>query len=98
MLEGKETETNWQAREKAVVHLRGMLKAGVPDEHIAAFAAQMRHIQEGLLKTLASLRTTLSMHTIALIRQLALSLGTQLEHSMMDAFFTALLRMAGITK
>lgn len=98
VFQGKETETNWQPREKAVVHLRGMLKAHVPKEHITFFASQMRHIQEGLLKTLASLRTTLSMHTIALIRQLALSLGAQLEHTMMDAFFTALVRMAGITK
>jgi len=38
------------------------------------------------------------MHTIALIRQLALTFGTHLEPTTIDAFLTALLRMAGFTK
>ncbi|KAL4398810.1 mitotic spindle midzone protein [Malassezia pachydermatis] len=95
--EGRETESNWQAREKAVVSVRGMLLATVPDEFALGFVAQIRAWQEGILKAVASLRTTLSMHAISLVRQLALAYGTQLEHTM-DAFFTSLLRMAGVTK
>lgn len=38
------------------------------------------------------------MHTIALIRQLALTYGTHMEPTTIDAFLTALLRMAGTTK
>ncbi|WFD28070.1 suppressor of tub2 mutation [Malassezia nana] len=97
-LEGKETELNWQPREKAVVAMRGMIRAQVPPDLVAPFLAHVRQVQDGLLKTLASLRTTLSMHTIALIRQLALHYGTLLDPTTMDAFLTALLRMAGFTK
>ncbi|WFD20296.1 suppressor of tub2 mutation [Malassezia caprae] len=97
-LEGKETELNWQPREKAVVAMRGMIRAEVPPELVAPFLAHIREAQDGLLKTLASLRTTLSMHTIALIRQLALTFGTHLDPTTIDAFLTALLRMAGFTK
>lgn len=95
--QGKETELNWQPREKALVRIRGMLKARVPAEYPDVFPACVRNMQEGILKALGSLRTTLAMHAIYLIRQLALDLGHELESSM-EAFLTALIRMAGITK
>lgn len=96
-LDGKETETNWQPREKAIITMRGMLKGTVPDELSHAFLMHIRSLQEGILKALASLRTTLAMHAIGLIRQLALTFGAHLEHTL-DAFLTSLMRMAGFTK
>lgn len=50
-LEGKETELNWQLREKAVVAMRGMIRAQVPPELVAPFLAHVRQVQDGLLKT-----------------------------------------------
>lgn len=55
-LEGKETELNWQPREKAVVAMRGMICAEVPPELVAPFLAHIRQAQDGLLKTVR--RTT----------------------------------------
>ncbi|WFD33071.1 HECT-type E3 ubiquitin transferase [Malassezia sp. CBS 17886] len=101
----KETEHNWQAREKAIVVLRGVLKAGVAAELDGALVAALRSFQEPVLKALASLRTTLSLHAIQLTRQLALAYGGGVRggaahamDAMMDAFLPALVRMAGFTK
>lgn len=94
---GRESEENWQPRERAIVALRGVLRDGVPAEYEGNFLAHIRTFQDAILKALATLRTTLSMHTIYLIRQLALAYAHELDHTL-DAFFTALIRMAGFTK
>ncbi|WFD06938.1 HECT-type E3 ubiquitin transferase [Malassezia vespertilionis] len=93
----KETENNWQARERALVDVRGMLKHGVEHGYAPLFLQHVRDAQSGILKAAASLRTTLCIHAIQLIRQLALAYCVPLE-ACMDAFFAALLRMAGFTK
>lgn len=50
-LQGKETELNWQPREKAVVAMRGMIRAEVPPELVPPFLSHVRQVQDGLLKT-----------------------------------------------
>lgn len=95
--DGKETELNWQPRERVLLAVRGALKAGVPAELVPALVAHVRAFQEPVLKALASLRTTLALHAIHLVRQLALAHGAALEPTL-DAWFVALVRMAGITK
>ncbi|KAI3625095.1 hypothetical protein CBS9595_000456 [Malassezia furfur] len=95
--DGKETELNWQPRERAVLALRGALKGGVPPELHAPWVAHVRPFQEPMLKALGSLRTTLAMHAIHLVRQLVLAFRAELEPTL-DAWFVALIRMAGMTK
>ena len=96
--EGKETEHNWLNREKSVIKIRGMLKAGV-HTHLGepSFVASVRMVQEGILKALASLRTTVSMHAISLIAELASELGDHLAPCV-EGLLSALMRMAGFTK
>lgn len=104
--------------------MRGMLKAGVYDQFGSHFAAGVKGMLEGILKTvsaallkkasrrklrlidcfsrvrghqLASLRTTVAIHTTSLICELAKTLGDDLEPCV-DGLLTALLRMAGFTK
>ncbi|WFC94716.1 suppressor of tub2 mutation [Malassezia brasiliensis] len=95
--DGKETELNWQPRERAVLALRGALKNGIPPELHAPWVAHVRPFQEPVLKALGSLRTTLAMHAIHLVRQLVLAFRAELEPTL-DAWFVALVRMAGMTK
>lgn len=95
--EGKETEHNWQNREQDVVKIRGMLKTSTYQAHPSAFASGIRLLSEGILKAVASLRTTLSIHGITLISELAQQMGDDLE-AQAEVFFTALIRMAGFTK
>ncbi|KAG6855051.1 hypothetical protein C0991_005980 [Blastosporella zonata] len=96
--EGKETEHNWSAREQAILRVRGMLKG---DVHLRYLDAFLLSLKEGFiqwsLKTLASLRTTVSANTSSLYVELASSLGTSMD-PFCETLLTNLLKMAGFTK
>ena len=53
--EGKETEHNWVAREKAIFEIRGMLKGGVHNEYRGAFVSELKSVQDGLVKAVSLL-------------------------------------------
>lgn len=94
---GKETEHNWTSREQDILCLRGMLKTSTYESFPEAFLTNIRMIQEGILKAVASLRTTLSIHALSLITELALLLGDEMDN-ISEAFLSTLIRMAGFTK
>ncbi|KAG5646405.1 hypothetical protein DXG03_003455 [Asterophora parasitica] len=96
--EGKENEHNWAAREQAIIRVRGMLKGDVHLRYTEAFLTSLKDsFIQWSLKTLASLRTTVSAHTSSLYSELAAALGTGLD-SFCDTLLTNLLKMAGFTK
>lgn len=96
--EGKETEHNWQLRERAIQRVRGMLKG---DVHIRYLEAFMECLKSGFmtnsLKTLASLRTTVSTNTCALYAELVLALRHAFE-PFVELTLTALFKMSSLTK
>ncbi|KAG6833770.1 hypothetical protein H0H87_001202 [Tephrocybe sp. NHM501043] len=96
--EGKETEHNWSAREQAILRVRGMLKG---DVHIRYPDTFITVLKEGFiqwsLKTLASLRTTVSANTSSLYVDLAAALGISMD-PFCETLLTNLLKMAGFTK
>lgn len=93
----KETEHNWMAREQGFVKLRGMLKTSVYSSFPDAFLSHLKHMQEGVLKGASSLRTTLSVHGLSFIAELAEHLGDDMD-PLADAFLNPLIKMAGSTK
>ncbi|TBU58755.1 clasp N terminal-domain-containing protein [Dichomitus squalens] len=96
--EGKETEHNWADRERAIQRVRGMLKGDVHERYTDTFLHGLKNgFMEASLKTLASLRTTVSANTCALYSELAIALGTALD-PFCDLLYTNLLRMANLTK
>lgn len=95
--EGKETEANWLSREQSVLKIRGLLKTSAHITYRAAFVDGIKHVHEGILKALISLRTTMSIHACSLLSELARALGDSLDQ-LADTFLNALLRMAGMTK
>lgn len=95
--EGKETEHNWLAREQSIVKLRGMLRTETHDRFPDAFLSGLKQVQEGILKATASLRTTLSMHALQLISELAQKMQEGLD-SMAEPLLASIIRMAGFTK
>ncbi|KAJ7179334.1 clasp N terminal-domain-containing protein [Mycena filopes] len=95
--EGKESEHNWAARERAIVRVRGMLKGEVHLRYTESFLGSMKEFIQLSLKTLASLRTTVATNTCTLYTEMAVALGPALD-PFCDTLFTNLLRMAGFTK
>ncbi|KAL1706731.1 clasp N terminal-domain-containing protein [Schizophyllum commune] len=96
--EGKESEHNWAAREGTIVRVRGMLKGEVhlkyPDTFFACLKDDFIKLS---LKTLASLRTTVAVHTCQLYSELAVALGSALD-PFAEVLLTNLLGMSGFTK
>ncbi|TFK27085.1 hypothetical protein FA15DRAFT_666821 [Coprinopsis marcescibilis] len=96
--EGKETEHNWSARDGAVQRVRGMLKGEAHIRYPDTFFACLKEgFMQWSLKTLASLRTTVSMNTCLLYSEMATLLGTALD-PYCELLLTNLLKMAGFTK
>jgi CLIP-associating protein 1/2 len=94
--EGKETEHNWQAREANMNTLRGMIKTNVHMQYTADFITGLKSISEGLLKSLASLRTTMAVGACNAFVELSV-LGPALD-PLVDIILPPLLRMAAQTK
>ncbi|KAG2152962.1 clasp N terminal-domain-containing protein [Suillus clintonianus] len=96
--EGKETEHNWAARERAIQRVRGMLSGNI---HIRYPDVFLQCLKDGFmqfsLKTLVSLRTTVSANTCSLYAELAIALGLGID-PFCEMLYTNLLRMAGFTK
>ncbi|PFH52674.1 hypothetical protein AMATHDRAFT_74133 [Amanita thiersii Skay4041] len=98
LFEGKETEHNWTPRDQSITRVRGMLKGGVHERYFDAFIALLKeNFVQWSIKTLGSLRTTVSMNTCALYCEMAAALGP-----VMDPFCETLLinlfKMASFTK
>ncbi|GAA5961136.1 hypothetical protein JCM3765_001239 [Sporobolomyces pararoseus] len=103
--EGKETEHNWIERDKSISILRGMIEGGIckEDEESGGemrdeFVRCIREIQDGIIKTSSSLRTTLANSTFALLDSLCTSLPPHLVDTLLDSFLPHCLSMASQTK
>ncbi|KAK4701818.1 hypothetical protein P7C70_g4410, partial [Phenoliferia sp. Uapishka_3] len=95
--EGKETEHNWMVRDRSVARIRGMLKGKAHETFLDGFLASVKSVQEGILKTASSLRTTVATNALALIAELSQSLGHSFD-PLLEAFLSHCLGMAGQTK
>ncbi len=96
--EGKESEHNWLNREQSMIKIRGLVVSGAHRQFSEAFfVGQLKTAQEGILKCVASLRTTLSMHAVHLVHELAIELGDDLAPCV-EPFLMNLTAMAGFTK
>ncbi|KAK4054574.1 suppressor of tub2 mutation [Microbotryomycetes sp. JL201] len=96
--EGKETEHNWVSRDKSVARLRGLIKGGAPTQFKDAFLADLRLVEEGMIKTSSSLRTTLAISALQLMAELSDAFGSALDHHFLEPFLCHCLGMAGQTK
>ncbi|TKY88871.1 hypothetical protein EX895_002112 [Sporisorium graminicola] len=96
--ESKESEHNWLNREQSMIKIRGLIISGAHRQFGEAFfVSHLKTVQEGILKCVASLRTTLSMHAVHLVQELAIELGDDLAPCV-EAFLIHLMGMAGFTK
>ncbi|OCB84439.1 hypothetical protein A7U60_g8425 [Sanghuangporus baumii] len=96
--EGRETEHNWAPRERSVNRVRGMLKGDVHIRYADAFLYCLKGgFIDASLKTLVSLRTTVSINTCNLYSELAIALGPAMD-GLCEPIVTRLMGMASLTK
>ncbi|KZT26934.1 hypothetical protein NEOLEDRAFT_1161851 [Neolentinus lepideus HHB14362 ss-1] len=95
--DGKETEHNWISRDQAITRVRGMIKAEVHVQYTETFFAHLKQFLNWSIKTLVSLRTTVSLNTCSMYSELAITLGPALD-PYCDTLYVNLLKMASLTK
>lgn len=95
--EGKETEKNWNSREKAIHHVRTLLRADVAKKYPHTFFLAIKDMSEMICKGLLSLRTSLCLNSCQLVKELALLLQNDFL-VLVDLFWPTLLRLCSNTK
>ena len=95
--EGKETEQNWLKREKCVMKLRQITKGNAPQELTTAYVAGIRGLLDGILKTVNSLRTTVSTIGCHLLQDIARVAGPGLD-GMVEIILQNMIKLCANTK
>ena len=95
--EGKESEKNWSSREKSVIKLRKITKGNAPTDFITAYLVGIKGLLDGILKTVNSLRTTVSSNGCHLIQDLARVVGCGLDN-MVEILLQNLIKLCANTK
>lgn len=93
----KETDRNWMLREKNITKLRALVRGNALVQFRLDLLQAIKDVHEGICKSLSSLRTTLSVHTCQLLKDMAILLGADIDH-VADLFFPTLLKLCATTK
>lgn len=97
VFEGKEVDDNWLPREKSIIKLRRITKGNAPSAYNTAYILSMKLILDGILKTVNSLRTTVSTNGCHLVQDIARAAGSGLD-SMVEILLQSLIKLCGGTK
>ena len=95
--EGRESETNWTARERNIITLRRLTQGNAPYAFSTHFAATMKSLLDSIYKVVNSLRTTLCTTACALLQELARTLGPKMD-SWIDIMMNNLLKLCSNMK
>ncbi|CAG8480438.1 3966_t:CDS:10 [Funneliformis mosseae] len=94
---GKESEQNWLIRERNINKLRSLTRGDAASQYPDAFINGLKLIMSGILTSLTSLRTTLTLAASGLIKDLVSHLGTNMD-PFADNLLANLLKMVQSTK
>ena len=92
--EGKECEGNWGAREKSVLTLRRLTRGNAPLDYSNTYVGGIKTLLDGILKTVNSLRTTLSATGCYLVQDIARTCGPGIDH-MVEIILQNLIKLCG---
>lgn len=95
--EGKESGQNWSPREKSIIRLRKITKGNGPVDFTATYLAGIKGLLDGILKTINSLRTTVSVNGCHLIQDVARIAGSGLDN-MVEILLQNLIKLCANTK
>lgn len=95
--EGKESEQNWSRREKSIIKLRKITKGNAPQEFTTTYLVGIKGLLDGILKTVNSLRTTVSTNGCHLVQDIARVAGPGLDN-MVEILLQSLIKVCAHTK
>ena len=95
--EGKESEQNWLKREKSTLKLRKITKGNALQDFPTFYLTGIKGLLDGILKTVNSLRTTVSTIGCHLLQDLARVAGSGLD-SMVEILLQNLIKLCANTK
>jgi CLIP-associating protein 1/2 len=98
LFEGRESEQNWMAREKAMLKLRRLTRGNAPHAFSQHYLAAIKTLLDGILKVVNSLRTTVSTSGCLLTQEIARTCGPGIDH-MVEILLQNLIKLcAGMKK
>lgn len=95
--EGRESEHNWLVREQNAMKIRRMLRGNAYRDFQVTFLAKLKSLLDGILKTVNSLRTTLSTMGTQLVKDLAIVAGPGID-PLVEILLTNLVKQCANTK
>lgn len=95
--EGKESEKNWLSREKCILKLRSLIRGNSVKEYLPDMLLHFKGLIDPLCKGLLSLRTTLSVNSCLLVKEMAQVLREDFD-SLSEILFPTLIKLCAATK
>ncbi|KAK6087387.1 hypothetical protein SCUP234_01545 [Seiridium cupressi] len=95
--EGRESEQNWLKREESITKLRRLIAGNVPSDFPDVFLQGCKALQDGIIKAVTSLRTSLSKEGCVLVQDIANTFGSGMD-PMVELFMQTFIKVAAATK
>ncbi|KAI9498131.1 clasp N terminal-domain-containing protein [Zychaea mexicana] len=94
----RETEHNWEARDKSVTRLRGVLRGDSNEKYHDSLILGLRQMVDGIIKAVESLRTSLALNALTLVSEIGLYVGKSIDTYIYDRLIDCLIKCASTTK
>lgn len=98
LFEGRESEANWNPREKRVLKLRRIVRGNAISTFAPRFRTGLKSMVEGILKTVDSLRTTVCVLGCHLVQDLAKNCANLLDQPAIADMLQHLVKLTGNSK
>jgi CLIP-associating protein 1/2 len=95
--EGKETEQNWLKREQSMTKLRRLLAGNAPSDFPDQMITGLRGLLDGIIKSVSSLRTSLSKEGCSLVQDMATTFGPAMD-PMVELLLQTFIKLSAATK
>ncbi|KAI8996900.1 clasp N terminal-domain-containing protein [Pilobolus umbonatus] len=94
----KESEFNWEAREKYILRLKGILRGNATEKYLDVLMSGMRLLIDGIVKSVESLRTQLAVKTLSLVSDIGVYIGKHLDTYIFEQLLMCMFRCSSLTK
>ncbi|CDK27309.1 unnamed protein product [Kuraishia capsulata CBS 1993] len=98
VFEGKESEHNWEAREKNIIRLRRVVRGQLIETDPRGVAMCFRSLCEQIGKAVGSLRTTLSSHGCQLVKEACIFIGEYFDSTTVEFLAMPLVKLSSARK